>query len=116
MSDKKDRKGIYSPNAALVPDGVMPPAQTNALNEVVSENVMRNPYNTLLMEAGILSPDRAASTPDVSSPDGSNVDLPLKRSRDMAPGNGDPAVARSRKKPSSSAQEHDPETEGRITP
>lgn len=112
--DRTNKTGIRSSKAALGKDGVMPSAQTNTLNEVVSENVMRNPNQTLLMEAGILTTDMAASTPDVPEPGDDSVP-PHRGRRGMAPPNGDPAVVRSEKK-SSSPSGRDPETEGRISP
>lgn len=81
MTESKDPKGTESRNSALLPEGTAQyPPQDNALNEVVSENVLYHPFENLVMTTGTLTPDRAAATTDIPSPSG-DLAKPFSRSK-----------------------------------
>ena len=71
---RKRRDGIPSPQAALAPEGLTPPAaEDNALDEVQAEGTMRNPYTNLLKQMGRLTGDMEAASADVPPPSGDEV-------------------------------------------
>ena len=71
---RKHRDGIPSPQAALAPEGLTPPAaEDNALDEVQAEGTMRNPYTNLLKQMGRLTGDMEAASADVPPPSGDEV-------------------------------------------
>lgn len=75
------KKGIKSQKSALVPQGEAQAApEDNALNEVVSENVLYHPFENLMMTTGTLTPDKAAATTDIPSPSG-DLAKPFSRSK-----------------------------------
>ena len=71
---KAKAKGIQEPNAVLAPLGIVPPPDpANVLDEVVSENVLRVPFQVLQEEMGVLGDEMSVSTADVPSPEGETV-------------------------------------------
>lgn len=81
MPEPNKNKGAKSQKAALIPQGEgQVPTQDNALDEVVSENMLYHPFENLMMTTGTLTPDRAAATTDIPSPSG-DLAKPFSRSK-----------------------------------
>ena len=62
MARRKD-SGAVSRNAALIPEGETAPVpEGNALNEVVSENTLYDPYENILRKMGQFTADMEAAS------------------------------------------------------
>lgn len=92
--------GIPSPNAILATGGVVPPPDPgNIFNEVVSENVLRVPYEVIQEEMGVISGDMSAATADVPGPDGEVGGAAFADSRQISPKEGPSQIAQPEKPP-----------------
>lgn len=81
-------RGASSRNAALIPEGEGTPVpEGNALNEVVSENTLYNPYENILRKMGQFTADMEAASADVPPPSGDEA-KPFSRSKRVSADGG----------------------------
>ena len=87
MPRRKD-SGAVSRNAALIPEGETAPVpEGNALNEVVSENTLYDPYENILRKMGQFTADMEAASADVPPPSG-DAAKPFSRSKRISADGG----------------------------